>query len=350
MRILLISKKFDFGGSENHLCDLANGLAERGHQVYLLAADGRQRSRLDGRVIFTPIHFSDALLPFHLMRLISLIRGLHIQVIHSHQRLAVRLACFLGRLTGVPVVATVHGRTRHDLGGRYFRKTVNRVIFVSKHVQQRAMRFRELSSKSVFIPNGITADGVLPYRPDRLLYLSRIDHHHGELLLMLINSVMPQLVVHNPRITLAVIGDGRQAERVRRAGQALNAKLNRPAVMFQGFQSEPHVQLAGTMLLGVGRSAMTALAKGLPVLSVNHRHLGTLVDLENYDRLKESNFVHVAGPPPTPATLLPAILEGLARLRNGGLEMSSLRRRLIEDFNQKNIVRQTEAVYREILK
>ena len=347
MRILLISKKFDYGGSENHLCDLANGLAELGHQVHLLAADGRQRSRLDRRVQFTPVRFSDALLPVHLLLLFSLIRDLRIQVIHAHQRLAVRVACMLGRLTGVPVVATVHGRTRHDLGSRFFRNQLARVIFVSRHVQQRAMRYPELIAKSVYIPNGMSVNGSVCPTDDRLLYISRIDHRHGALLLMLI-QVLPALVQGRPHLTLEIIGDGRLAKQVRRAGEGLNRALGRQAVILRGFQPQES-PLQGTLLLGVGRSAMKALALGLPVLSVNHRHLGPLLSLDNYDRLKASNFVDVTAPKPMPETLLPRLIESLTILENDGADIIALRRRFIDDFDLTKIVRQTEAVYREIV-
>lgn len=42
MRILLVLKRFDFGGAENHVCDLANTLCELKHEVFLVTAKGRQ--------------------------------------------------------------------------------------------------------------------------------------------------------------------------------------------------------------------------------------------------------------------------------------------------------------------
>jgi len=36
MNILLVIRRFDFGGAENHVCDLANGLTGKGHRVFFI--------------------------------------------------------------------------------------------------------------------------------------------------------------------------------------------------------------------------------------------------------------------------------------------------------------------------
>jgi glycosyltransferase involved in cell wall biosynthesis len=351
MRILLLSKRFDFGGSENHVCELANSLVENGHQVWLFAARGRQISRLNPHVHFLPMRFSDGLLLWQIIRLVPLIRSLKIEVIHAHQRLAIKIACLVGKMLRIPVVATVHGRTRHDLGNRFFRKMPAQIIFISRHVLQKASRFPEITHKSVFIPNGIVLNGSVAVNSDsRLLYISRIDKHHGKLLLMLINEVMPQLARQHPQLTLVIVGDGRNAERVCLAALKLNENLRREVVVCHGFQSETEDWLSGTtLLLGVGRTAMKALSLGVPVLSLNHRHLGPIITTANFDELKNSNFVFVKGAAPTPQTLLPLLLGSLENSSPNKEERNQLKERVAGEFNLTEIRRQVEAVYYNVL-
>ena len=151
MRILLIIKYFNFGGSENHVCELANALATNGHRVWLFSRAGRQLDRLEPSVRHQRLNLSDIFLPVQIIRLVNVVRQHDIQMIHAHQRLAIKICSLLGKLTGVPVVATVHGKSRHDLGGSFCRKNLTRVIFVSHHILKRAAKFRELRGKSIFI-------------------------------------------------------------------------------------------------------------------------------------------------------------------------------------------------------
>ncbi len=349
MRVLLLSKRFDFGGSENHVCELADGLAERGHHVVLAAGDGRQKKRLLPEVVYHPLRFSDWRSPMIIRFLFRLIREHGIEIIHAHQRLAVRLGCLTGLWAQVPVVVTVHGRTRHDLGSRFFRRIPARVIFVSRHVMARADRFRELIGKSVYIPNSIAGGGFAAGNDERLYYLSRIDKHHGRLLLMLIEKVLPLLLCRRPQLKLEIIGDGRYAVEVKAAAQKLNCSVGGEAVICRGFRSDIADCLArGGVLLGVGRAAAMGAALGVTVLSVNDRHLGPVLRLENLSRLQETNFVAVEAPPPVPETLYGRLVEALEQAPTL-CERQLLSLRLMNELDPQKIIAQVEDLYHAVL-
>ena len=57
MNILIVVKRFDYGGSQNHACDLANSLSERNHNVYLVGTRGRQEERLSPKVNYRRLNF-----------------------------------------------------------------------------------------------------------------------------------------------------------------------------------------------------------------------------------------------------------------------------------------------------
>ena len=53
LNILLITKNFTMGGAEVHVCELANELTSRGHNVYLVANQGLQSQFLSSKVKFS---------------------------------------------------------------------------------------------------------------------------------------------------------------------------------------------------------------------------------------------------------------------------------------------------------
>ncbi|MDZ7372157.1 MAG: glycosyltransferase [candidate division KSB1 bacterium] len=349
MRILLLVKRFDFGGAENHVCDLANGLAQAGHHVWVAGQRGRQMSRLDSVAQFVDLPLSDWTLLWRLFFLCRFLRTQKIDLIHAHQRLAIRLAGLAGLLTGIPVVATVHGRTRHDLGNWFFRRLPQRVIFVSKQVLKRATRFSCLAEKSVYIPNGLNSNRQGTFCKDRILYISRIDRRHGKLLSIIIRDVMPALLTDHPQLTFEIFGDGKGLPFLKKTAEELNRRLGRLFVRLHGFQPEPQMILEGSLVMGVGRAAMKGLASGLPVLSINRKHLGPVITCANYPVLKDSNFVDVTGGKPTPRTLLLRLREALSKLEELAEERILLQQSVLQDFDSATVIRRTEQLYQEVL-
>ena len=351
MRILLLIKRFNFGGSENHACELANTLAENGHEVWLLSRKGRQVQRLSRCVHFYPFNLSDVGLLSQLIQLRKFILLHDIQLIHAHQRLAIKIASLAGKLFSIPTVATVHGQTRHDLGAYIYRKCLTRVIFVSNQVLYRAGRFRELRNKSVFIPNSI---GDMPRIENvlsgQIVYMSRLDKRHGALLLMIIEQVLPELERKYPHVRLNIFGDGRMFDEVQQAANRFNERVGACKVSCAGFKSETVNCLDGAaLLLGVGRVAAQALSQGVPVLSVNNRHLGSLVSITNFTEFMQNNFVDVKGAAPTAYSLTVALTHFLANELKLKLQAKTLRASVKQHLHQNHIVRQIEFVYHEIL-
>ena len=351
MRILLLIKRFNFGGSENHICDLANELAKRGHNVFLLGRPGQQNQRLNPLVRFYPFYMRDVAFIPHMFFLQKFIRRHDIEIIHAHQRLAIKYAAFAGLLSSTPTAASVHGKTRNDLGGYFCRKLLSRVIFVSNHVLRCAMRFRDLRNKSTFIPNGVNLGPAHARRStNEIVYISRINKRHGNLVVKIIEQVLPYLVALYPDVRFKIIGDGRWADAVHRAADRFNKACKKPAVECVGFKDEANQSLAdAALVMGVGRVAANALMQGIPVLSINHRRLGSFISRENYSAMLQSNFVDVAGDPPRAEVVLSRLscfFKDPEKQRNDAIKVRAL---IARDLDQKTIVSSIESVYRQMM-
>lgn len=58
MRIIEVLPELDIGGVERHVIDLANELAERGHDIVVISAGGKMQCQLSQKVshLCLPVH------------------------------------------------------------------------------------------------------------------------------------------------------------------------------------------------------------------------------------------------------------------------------------------------------
>ncbi len=352
MQILHVIKNFDFGGAENHLRELANSLDSSGNKVYIIGRRGRQQSRLNTNITFIPLPLHSLLAPINLLLISYYIFRYKIQVIHAHQRHSIFLAALAGKIAGTPVVLTVHGRSQYDLRSWISRKYADRIIFVSQFVLKASIRFPEIQKKVVYIPNGVPATSIRASKNStQISYISRIDEKHYEVILLMMQKILPRLVVDYPELTFNIIGEGSFLQKVKNEASQLNSEFNKEICIVSGYQSNIMEHIRNSVLvMGVGRVALEALACGTPVLSVNKNRMGTMVSANNYPFYKANNFVAVGNNPPNADTLLLELQEFFNRLTYWQDETAVISKLIEEEFNSKKITAQIESLYRELIK
>jgi L-malate glycosyltransferase len=305
MRILYLIKDFDFGGAENHVCDLANSMDELGNEVYVISRLGLQVSRLNKRVKFTSLKMSDYLLPAQVVYLCFFLAWHKIEIIHSHKRLAILQGSCAGKIMCIPVIATIHGRPKYDLRSWISRKYTDKFIFVSNRTFEANLHLSWIRKKSVLIQNGVK---MLENNEVRdffsICYISRIDSRHYLILSLLVKEVLPSLIKDFPGVTFNIIGDGEYMGDLIKDVRELNDHESREVCKIYGYVPEvkPQVQRSG-ILLGTGRAAMEALSCSVPVLSLNQKFMGRFVSRQNYEFYQLNNFVAISHAPPDPVKL-----------------------------------------------
>ncbi|RPH25496.1 MAG: glycosyltransferase [Bacteroidales bacterium] len=347
MRILLVLKRFDFGGAENHVCDLANNLAELGHDVFVLAGKGRQVIRLNPKVILIPYRLNDFLFLVNILIIFFLIKKHKIDVIHAHQRIAIFYCSILKKISKKPLVVTVHGRTRLDLRTNFTRNTPDQIIFVSSHVFNVSACYEQIKDKSVVIPNGVVVTtsklSALPYS---ISYVSRIDRKHSVVILMMIQEVLPKLIIDFPTLTFNIIGEGKDFRRVEHEVEKFNFRCNRTVCNIKGFQPDVNTIFhKSSLVLGVGRVALEALACGVPVLSVNHNRLGSVITTLNYTSYKAKNFIAVRDEPPTTPRLASLIVDFFRNYQALIEETKIIQRHIKAEFNFEVLTKEVVDTY-----
>jgi len=350
MRILFLIKDFDFGGAENHVCDLANAMNELGNEVFIIARKGFQRTRLNPGVHFASMKVSTVLTPFQVALICIFLKKHKIDVIHAHKRLAILQGCLAGRILNIPVVATVHGRPKYDLRSGISKRFTDKIIFVSKRTLDANRDGNEFIRKAVLIHNGVK---IIENSDERdgnsLCYISRLDKRHSLMISLLINDVIPGILKDFPEVSLNIIGDGKYNKKLRKETAALNAIHKREVCSMHGYIPEVmNIIRKSGLLLGVGRVAIEALSCSVPVLAVNNKFLGTIITESNYYSYQLNNFVPVGSDAPDPIRMKQLLIDYFKNQVRYQEEAIRLRGILIENLNIRKIAADTLLIYKEV--
>ncbi|MGB2875188.1 MAG: glycosyltransferase family 4 protein [Gaiellaceae bacterium] len=168
-----------YGGIEWIVWLLADGLAERGHEVTLFASgDSRTKATLAAVFERAPSELIGRSLPELRHVLACYERSADFDVINDHTG---QLGAVLGGLSSVPVVHTVHGPLDGEPGLIY--EQIGRVApavgLISISLNQR--RPRPDLNWVANIPNALDLEHYpcQPHRGEYLLYLGRMNHEKG---------------------------------------------------------------------------------------------------------------------------------------------------------------------------
>lgn len=162
MRILQISSAKTFGGGERHVVDLARGLQERGHEVFVAL---RPTSNWQDRVSFVPperflqVSIRNSFGVFSAKRIASFIKENEIDIVHAHvarDYIPASIACLAAK--DAKFVITRHVLFPLKPFNRFALKNLSAAIGVSDAV---GVELRNVfpADKVCVIPNGLDIDG-----------------------------------------------------------------------------------------------------------------------------------------------------------------------------------------------
>ena len=351
MRILHLVKKFDFGGAENHVRDLANVMKELGNEVFVIARRGKQNDLLDTRVTFINLSMFDCFIFFQIPYIVHLIKKNNIEVLHAHQRLPALFASLAGKIAGIPVVVTIHGQTQHDLRSKFTRVIPDKFIYVRQSTYKESVSYGIPEDKSVFIQNGVTITRTSKKRDfNSICYISRIDKRHASVISLIIKKVIVPVSKLYPGIKFNIVGDGPSLAGLRHEAEQINKELGRDAVIIHGYVSDVKmIVIESGLILGVGRVAIESLACGVPVLSVNYKCMGELVSMNNYPFFRLNNFVSLGSPPPEEAGLIDALENYFGNISFWQEEAVAIQKEIEKDFDILRIGKEINDLYSEVI-
>ena len=353
------------GGIFRHILDLANGQADRGHEVGIIAdsltggerAEGALKEiapRLKLGVHRIAIHRepfpTDVLVWAHFMRLI---RRLKPNVLHGHGAKAGAFIRLKPRSKDTIRVYTPHGGSLHyplnTLKGTLYSR-LERALMNSTDLFLFESAFaRDTYQRTIGVPtglvrcvfNGVTADEFDPLAraadATDVVYVGEFRHIKGADLLI---DAVARLHADGKPVTLTLAGDGEEMA-------ALKAKVQRlgltQAVRFIGHVKARYAFSKGKLLVVPSRGdsmpyvVIEAAAAGIPMVAAN---VGGIPEI--YGSHDDALFA-----PNSVGAMADAIETALEDSDAAAVRAKSLRERVLMHFSQKAMVEGVLAGYRD---
>ena len=370
IRVLHIQKVKGLGGSERHLLDLLPALAERGHDVRMLAlTEGDWRRFAEplterGIAVGTAPAGAD-LDPRTAWAIRAAIRRFEPDLVHTHLIHAAVLGQSVARLAGVPAVATAHNvdpRLRRPpalQAARFAGGRAARTIAISDHVRAFLEELRIPAPGTIrVVPYGIDLRGRRLVPEARVRARAALDLGDDDIAVtvaarlipgkgqdLLLDALVPALR-GTPNLKLLIAGDGP----ARAALEAQARTLPRGTVRFLGFLDTTRELIGASDIVafptlptlgeGFGLTALEAMAASVPVVSSDTGALPEVV------ADGETGLV-------VPGGSVVDLGDALARLAGDPAERRRMGdaglRRARERFSLDVMVEGTVAVYREAL-
>jgi glycosyltransferase involved in cell wall biosynthesis len=354
------------GGIFRHILDLANGQADRGHHVGIIADSltGGERAeaalkaiapRLKLGVHRLAIHRepfpTDVLVWAHFMRLI---RRLKPDVLHGHGAKAGVFIRLKSRTPGTIRVYTPHGGSLHyplsTLKGALYSR-LERALMNSTDLFLFESAFaRDTYQRTIGIPkglvrcvfNGVTADEFDPLAraadATDIVYVGEFRHIKGADLLI---DAVARLHADGKPVTLTLAGDGEELGNLKAQVQKLGLG---EAVRFIGHVKARYGFSKGGVLVVPSRGdsmpyvVIEAAAAGIPMVAANVGGIPEIFGSDHTDALFAPNIV---------GAMADAIETALEDPDGAQLRARSLRERIFLHFSQKAMVEGVLAGYRD---
>jgi sugar transferase (PEP-CTERM/EpsH1 system associated) len=362
---------FDYGGLENGVVNLINGLREDAYRHAIIALTTsygfEDRIRKRGVVVHT-LNKRDGKDPWAYLRLFRLLRQLRPSVVHT-RNIGTIEGALLARLAGVSrCIHGEHGWDVFDPDGsskkyralrRVANPAINRFVTVSRELEQwltskvgiaadKVQRICNGVDTERFRPGSASARRLLPpgiLSPNATVVgtVTRFSPIKDPL-----NLVHAFIEAHSApggeELRLVMIGDGplrKEAEtRLREAGLSDRAWLPGSRDDIPELLREFDVFALGSLREGISNTVLEAMSTGLPVIATATGGTRELV---------ENNATGLLVPPADPGALAASMIEygRDAHLRRA--HGSAGRARAVRDFSLQRMLADYDALYRQCI-
>lgn len=337
MNILMALSQLEVTGAEVYATTVGNELTRRGHNVFYVS-DTLTKPTL-GPVFKLRFNKRSILRRFwHVFYLIYLIKKHHIQLVHAHSRASGWSSYVACKLTGTPMITTVHGRQPVHASRKAFHALGYRAVAVCEDIAHQIVDNLGVDPAIVqVLRNGIETDKFQPVpAPDNpkpvIAIIGRLSGPKGELCYRLLDEVL-DLDAYKVRI----VSGTKVPERFARfEGRA----------EFVGYVDDVPALLASCdLVIGAGRVAMEALLCGRPAFAIGEARAIGLVTEQNLDDALASNFGDIG---PKDLAIDFAALKGeIESALASNVVPEAIRQRIQDEYGLQGVVSGLETIYQD---
>ncbi|MFM5431951.1 polysaccharide deacetylase family protein [Aeromonas veronii] len=337
MNILMALSQLEVTGAEVYATTVGNELTRRGHNVFYVS-DTLTKPTL-GPVFKLRFNKRSILRRFwHVFYLIYLIKKHHIQLVHAHSRASGWSSYVACKLTGTPMITTVHGRQPVHASRKAFHALGLRAVAVCEDIAHQIVDNLGVDPAIVqVLRNGIETDKFQPVPvPDNpkpvIAIIGRLSGPKGELCYRLLDEVLDL-----DACKVRIVSGTKVPERFARfEGRA----------EFVGYVDDVPALLASCdLVIGAGRVAMEALLCGRPAFAIGEARAIGLVTERNLDEALASNFGDIG---PKDLAIDFAALKGeIETALTSKTVPEAIRQRIQDEYGLQGVVSGLETIYQD---
>ncbi|MGY3887773.1 polysaccharide deacetylase family protein [Aeromonas aquatica] len=337
MNILMALSQLEVTGAEVYATTVGNELTRRGHNVFYVSDTLTKPTQ--GPVFKLRFNKRSILRRFwHVFYLIYLIKKHHIQLVHAHSRASGWSSYVACKLTGTPMITTVHGRQPVHASRKAFHALGYRAVAVCEDIAHQIIDNLGVDPAKVqVLRNGIETDQFQPVpAPDNvrpvIAIIGRLSGPKGELCYRLLDEVL-DLDAWQVR----VVSGTKVPERFARFQDKVD---------FVGYVDDVPTLLAGCdLVIGAGRVAMESLLCGRPAFAIGEAKAIGLVTEQNLDEALASNFGDIG--PQDLAIDFAALQAQIVTALASKVVSDTLRQRIQHEYGLQGVVSGLESVYQD---
>ncbi|MCF5769068.1 polysaccharide deacetylase family protein [Aeromonas veronii] len=337
MNILMALSQLEVTGAEVYATTVGNELTRRGHHVFYVS-DTLTKPTL-GPVFKLRFNKRSILRRFwHVFYLIYLIKKHHIQLVHAHSRASGWSSYVACKLTGTPMITTVHGRQPVHASRKAFHALGLRAVAVCEDIAHQIVDNLGVDPAIVqVLRNGIETDKFQPEpAPDNpkpvIAIIGRLSGPKGELCYRLLDEVLDL-----DACKVRIVSGTKVPERFARfEGRA----------EFVGYVDDVPALLASCdLVIGAGRVAMEALLCGRPAFAIGEARAIGLVTEQKLDDALASNFGDIG---PKDLAIDFAALKGeIETALTSKTVPEAIRQRIQDEYGLQGVVSGLETIYQD---
>lgn len=325
-------------GAEVYATTVGNELTARGHNVHYVS--DTLTKPFKGK--YSRLRFNKRSIPrrfWHIAYLVYLIKKHKIQLAHAHSR-ASSWSCHIAcKITGTPMVTTVHGRQPVHASRKKFHAMGDKALPVCEAIKEQLVRELGVSEQQLEVSrNGIETDKFTWLKaPENekpiVTIIGRLTGPKGDLCYQLLDECLD-----TESYDVKVI-----------SGSKIEPRFDkfRQCVDFCGYSNDVASALAASdLVIGAGRVAMESLLCGRPTLAIGEAKAIGLVDERNIKEAMASNFGDI-GPKD-----LDIDFSSIEQQVNLGLQSKHCYKEIVEtireNYSLSKIVNQVENIYQTV--
>ncbi|MCL2353899.1 MAG: polysaccharide pyruvyl transferase CsaB [Defluviitaleaceae bacterium] len=308
-KVLMALMGMEIGGAETHVLELCKALKTKGMDVYVVSNGGVYEKELIEHGIKhfkAPLHNkSPKNLVASYLGLKRIIIDNNIKLVHAHARIPAFLCGMLQKKLGFTFVTTAHAMFNNAVAYRLLTNFGDASLAIAEDIKENLLSNYKMDRGRVFLTiNGINTDTFGEVQPfdhvmrefnlephhQKIVNISRMDKDMSQAAHKLI-EIAPAIYEKNPNARIIIVGGGNDLDGVAARAKAANDALGEAVVIVTGTRTDvPQFLSLGNIFVGVSRSALEAMACGLPVvLAGGQGYLGTFTP-EIRDEAIKTNF------------------------------------------------------------